>query len=218
MKLYFFFFFLLADLNVPATEAVRKIMSWRKKRKMVYIKKKVGRNCRVFLRVSCLMRTILPERQPHLLPDLAPLWRYGVGSLPLSLATKDPSSSLTPGVVSFHSRLPAQAHVHWQVEVKRNAQEVSEVKESQWLYSRRSEAQTKSVRVEDEARMAAQKTPAGYGPLKSGGSTRATTHRNGAVPARQKILLEWGPGRTGLTLPDQEKTNTQTFLPWKGHP
>lgn len=136
---------------------------------MVYKKKKVGRNCRVFLRVSCLMRTILPERQPHLLPDLAPLWRYGVGSLPLSLATKDPSSSLTPVVVSFHSRLPAQAHVHWQVEVKQNTQEVSEVKESQWLYSRRSEAQTKSVRVEDGARMAAQKSPAGYGPLRSGG-------------------------------------------------
>lgn len=32
-KLYFFF--LLADLKVPATEAARKIMSWRKERQTV---------------------------------------------------------------------------------------------------------------------------------------------------------------------------------------
>lgn len=40
-KLYFFFFFFsLADLKVPATEAARKIMSWREKKKSKWFKKK----------------------------------------------------------------------------------------------------------------------------------------------------------------------------------
>lgn len=34
-KLYFFFFPLLADLKVPATEAARKIMSWSKKKRRI---------------------------------------------------------------------------------------------------------------------------------------------------------------------------------------
>lgn len=58
-------------------------MSWREKKKKRangLKKKSLKKLCRVFLRVSCLMRTILPERQAHLLPDLAPLWRDGVGS------------------------------------------------------------------------------------------------------------------------------------------
>lgn len=75
------------------------------------LKKKVGRNCGVFRGVSCLMRTILPERRRPPLPDITPLWRYRVGSRPMSWATKDPSSSLTRGVVSLHSRLTARPHV-----------------------------------------------------------------------------------------------------------
>lgn len=108
----FFIFPPAGRLKVPVTEAGRKIMRWRKKRQTVFKKKKkVRRNCRVFRRVSCLMRTILPERHRPPLPDLTPLWRYRVGSRPQSWATKDPSSSSTRGVVSFHSRLTARPHV-----------------------------------------------------------------------------------------------------------
>lgn len=111
-KLRFSFFFPPAGgLKVPVTEAGSKIMSWRKKTNDIK-KKKVWRNCRVFRGVSCLMRTILPGWHCPRLPDITPLWRYRVGSRPMSWATKDPSSSLTRGVVSFHSRLTTRPHVH----------------------------------------------------------------------------------------------------------
>lgn len=107
-----FYFFFLSCWRIEGSSHWSGQKNNELEKKKDSIKKKKGRrNCRVFRRVSCLMRTIFPERHRPRLPDITPLWRHRVGSWPMSWATKDPSSSLTRGVVSFHSRLTARSHV-----------------------------------------------------------------------------------------------------------
>lgn len=76
------FFFQPADSCVALTEAGRKIMSWRKK---VHGRKNGKRhevNVEFSTVLSCLMRTVLSKRRPHLLPNQSPtptwrLWQRG---------------------------------------------------------------------------------------------------------------------------------------------
>lgn len=80
--LLLFFLFQQADSCVALTEAGRKIMSWRKEVRGRKNGKRHEVNVEFSTVLSCLMRTVLSERRPHLLPNQSPtptwrLWQQG---------------------------------------------------------------------------------------------------------------------------------------------
>lgn len=82
IKTLFCFFFQPADSCVALTEAGRKIMSWRKKVRGRKNGKRHEVNVEFSTVLSCLMRTVLSKRRPHLLPNQSPtptwrLWQRG---------------------------------------------------------------------------------------------------------------------------------------------
>lgn len=77
-----FCFLQQADSCVALTEAGRKIMSWRKEVRSRKNGKRHEVNVEFSTVLSCLMRTVLSEHQPHLLPNQSPtpawrLWQQG---------------------------------------------------------------------------------------------------------------------------------------------